>query len=378
MKRSALIVIAGTWLLGTGAAPLAGQSAANVEVRWTGRVQVQFNTSSVGDDEVDVPVSSAAFETRRVRLAAEVTLRDWLYGIVEADYAQGNVGLRKAYMDLLLDDAFALRIGHAKRPFSRIFLTSSLDILPIERGLRIRGVPDAYALVDAEQPAPVLGPGGIMGDAFALLEDLGHADYEIGASVYGAVGPLRYEVGAYNGTGQDRRDTNDAKAFAGRATYALEDAPLSLGAGASYQEVGIGDESDGGAAFLVDAEWGRFRTPGLHVIVEGVTGENHFVDETFTGLQAWAGWFHRLGASATNRSGSSTRLEGIEFVGRASWGDPNTSVDDDSGILLTPGVNLYLFDRNRLSLNWDVFVPGGDRFETEHAVRAQAQFAFSF
>jgi Phosphate-selective porin O and P len=377
MRRSAMTIVAGALVLGAGA-PLAAQNAANVEVRWTGRVQVQFNTSSVGDDEVEVPVSSAAFETRRVRLAAEVTLRDWIFGIVEADYAQGNVGLRKAYMDLLLDDAFALRIGHAKRPFSRIFLTSSLDVLPIERGLRIRGVPDAYARADAEQPAPVLGPAGIMGDAFALLEALGHADYEIGASVHGALGALQYEVGAYNGTGQERRDTNDAKAFAGRATYALEDTPLSLGAGVSYQEVGIGDESDGGTAYLVDAEWGRFRAPGLHVIVEGVTGENHFVDESFAGVQGWIAWFHGLGGRAATRSTSSRRLEGVEFVGRASWGDPNTSVDDDAGMLLTPGVNLYLFDRNRLSLNWDVFVPGGDRFETEHAVRAQAQFAFSF
>jgi hypothetical protein len=63
-------------------------------------------------------------------------------------------------------------------------------------------------------------------------------------------------------------------------------------------------------------------------------------------------------------------------LGRISWGDPDRSIAGDEGLLLTPGVNLHLPGRNRLQLNWDVFVPGGDRFETKHALRAQAQVAW--
>jgi hypothetical protein len=44
-------------------------------------------------------------------------------------------------------------------------------------------------------------------------------------------------------------------------------------------------------------------------------------------------------------------------VARVSWGDPDGAVEGDEGVLLTPGFNVYFAGRNRLMLNWDVFVP---------------------
>jgi hypothetical protein len=354
-------------LLLVAAAEAAAQDTGDVRLRFTGRVQVQFSTSSVADDEVDTPVAGSAFEARRVRLAADVLVRDWIQGLLEADYAVGNLALRRAFIDFQFDDAFSLRVGHFKRAFSKIFMTSSLETPAIERGLRIRGVPETYLRADGTQPGPVLGADGVIGDAFGVLDALGHVDYELGAAVHGEVGGFGYEAGVYNGTGQGTRDRNDGKAFAARGTLGVGESPLVLGAAASYQEVGVGDASDGGAAFTVDAEWGAFRRPGVHVIVEAVTGENHFVDESFATAQAMAAWFRPL---------EHPRLDGVEVIGRVSWGDPDTSLADDAGTLLTPGINVYLFGRNRLSLNWDVFVPQGHRFDPEHAVRAQAQFSF--
>jgi hypothetical protein len=116
----------------------------------------------------------------------------------------------------------------------------------------------------------------------------------------------------------------------------------------------------------VDLELGAFRRDGLHVIAEAVAGDNIPVEESFLAAQAMLSWFRPTRG----------RVEGIEPLFRVSWGDPNREVEDDAAMLLTPGVNLYFGGRNRLQLNWDFFVPQGDRFETHHALRAQAQMAF--
>jgi hypothetical protein len=330
-------------------------------------VQVQLNTTSVAEHEDDDPVAASTFETRRVRLAADVTIREWIRGILEADYALGNVGLRRAYVDLGFDDAFGLRIGQFKRGFSRVFLTSSLETPVIERGVRLRGLRDAYVRADGARGERVLGPGAVIGDAFEVLDAFGHVDYEIGAAVHGELGSVGYEAGVFNGAGPDAADENDAKSFAARATVAIANLPLSVGGGVSYREVGSGDGSVGGTAFAIDAEWGGFRRAGLRLLLEGTGGENYLADETFAGAHAMASWFHAI---------EGVRIEGVEAAARASWGDPNRAQDGDAGVLLTPGVSVYFIGRNRLSLNWDVFVPQDDRFSTEHGLRAQAQFAF--
>jgi hypothetical protein len=141
--------------------------------------------------------------------------------------------------------------------------------------------------------------------------------------------------------------------------------PLEIGAGVSYHEVG--EPKVDGTAVELDLEWGGFRVPGLHVMAEVVRGSMIAADASFLGAQAVASVFRPL---------TGERLEGYELVGRVSWGDPNDEVDDDAGMLLTPGLTLYMYGRNRLMFNWDVYVPVGDRFETQHAFRAQAQLHF--
>ena len=51
------------------------------------------------------------------------------------------------------------------------------------------------------------------------------------------------------------------------------------------------------------------------------------------------------------------RFEGVEPLLRVSWGDPDTDADDDAGIVLTPGIMLYVLGRNRIGVNLDYYSP---------------------
>jgi hypothetical protein len=57
-------------------------------------------------------------------------------------------------------------------------------------------------------------------------------------------------------------------------------------------------------------------------------------------------------------------LVGVEPLARVSLSDPNGSLDDDGGTLLTPGVMFYLMGRNKIGANLDYYIPsaGGSEF----------------
>jgi hypothetical protein len=369
--RTGFVVVIGFAAL--GAAPVRAQ---DTQVRVSGRVQVQYNTTSVGEAEVGDPatlsIAATTFETRRVRLGVRLTIDEWITGMLEPEYALGSLSLRQVWMNLGIDPAFELRIGQFKKPFSLIQLTSSLETSAIERGLRIREIEGAWAEADEAVPGNVLvGFGGdaILGEEQYLLDQFGYMGYELGAAAHGEIGQVSYEVGVFNGTGADARDRNDAKSYAGRLTWAAPtETPIAVGAGVSYHEFATASAAPAvdGTAFEVDFELGDFRRDGLHVIAEATTGDNMATDESFLAAQAMASWFRPTRG----------RVEGIEPLLRLGWGDPDREVDGDAAMLLTPGVSLYFAGRTRLQLNWDFFVPQGDRFETQHALRAQAQLAF--
>jgi hypothetical protein len=243
----------------------------------------------------------------------------------------------------------------------------------IERAVRIRGIYDAYGAADAATGSPLLTPFDgdvLLGEEQELLDRMGYQGYEMGAVAHGSIGPVDYMAGVFNGTGSDTPDDTDGKAFAGRVTVGMgESLPLTLGAGVSHQEIAVddGQEAVDGTAFELDAEWGEFRRRGLHALAEATTGTNLASDTEFRAVQAIVTWFVSTGHA---------RVEGIEPLGRISWGDPDDGIDGDDGVLVTPGLTLYFSGRNRLMFNWDVFVPADDRFKTVHALRAQAAVAF--
>jgi Phosphate-selective porin O and P len=357
------------------AGPLAAQ-AKGVTVRLTGRLQFQFNTTSVSEADTDGEPGSIAgstFETRRVRVAAHIDIDDWISGVIEPDYALGRLQVRQAWMNLAFDPRFEMRFGQFKKPFSLVLLTSSLESAMIERGAKIRNLNEAYAVADAAASERVLATFEntvLLGEEQELLEAFGYMSYDLGVGAHGKLGAVDYDVGLFNGTGADRRDDNDGKSYVGRLRWhASTGIPFAIGAAASHHEMSPGSAlgSNDGTAFEVDVEVGAFRRQGVHVIAEAVAGDNLAVSETFLAAQGVVSYFHPV---------SGVHIDGFEPLGRVSWGDPDREIDGDEGVLLTPGFNIYLSGRNRLQFNWDVFVPSGDRFETKHALRAQAQLAF--
>ncbi|MGQ0561560.1 MAG: porin [Gemmatimonadota bacterium] len=362
-------------------APLRAQSiqAGSVKLKLGGRAQMQFSTTSVDEQELRAAglspgaIPATLFETRRVRLATELEYDEWIDGKIEAELAMGRLRLRDTYMNLGFAPAFQLRVGQFKKPFSLLQLTSSSTWPMIERGVRIRGLDDALALGDSLAGFPRvlsrLGASVLPGEEQELLEIQGYQSYDLGASVHGAAGSFGYHAGVFNGAGADRPDDNDAKSWSGRVTYRLATAvPVTFGAAASHREFRTSLGKSDGTAYEADIEIGAFRRAGLHLLAEVSSGTS-LGDQggDFFGAQAVAAYFVPLAGQ---------RAEGLELAGRISHGDPSDLIDDDDALLLTPGVNLYFHGRNRLMLNWDFYLPGGERFAHENALRAQAQFYF--
>lgn len=327
---------------------------------FTGRVQVQLNSTSVDGDDLPVPPASTAFEMRRVRFGVGVAYGEWMTGKVEADLAGAGARLADGWVDVRLADPLHLQAGQFKKPFGAFELESSTRIRTIERGVRIRGLTDVV---------------GVPGETQWLLGAGGYAGRQIGAMLHGRTGALGYAAGIFNGEGANVRETHGSKAFAGRLTWGPLES-LVVGAGASVQPVvfldgaGVDDEVHGTAVAL-DATWGGFRQEGLHVKAEWMVGENPTLGSpaalpTMTGVHGLMAWFQP-------RAG---RVEGVEPVLRLGWADPDTASPRDHGLLVTPGLNLYFSGRNRLMVNGDVYLPGQEALDPELAVAAQLQVYF--
>ena len=354
-------------------------STGPIAVKLGGRINYQFNTTSISDEElrlegVDVAIPGSTFEMRRLWLTTDVAFEDWLSGELELDFAQGRLRTRNAFINFEVDPAFQLRAGQLKKPFSLLELTSSSKWPVIERGVRIRGLGDALRAGDVSLAPLLTRVDGdvLLPDEQDLLAQLRYSSFDLGAEVHGGIGRFAYAVGVFNGAGSDELSDTDAKAFAGRATIAIaRNTPFVIGFGLSrsvFRDGPTADAENSGLAWEADLQLGEFRRPGLQFLAEVAGGDNLAVSESnFLGAQGVLAFFRPV---------AHPRIEGWEVAGRASYGDPRRDVDGDAGVLLTPGFNLYFSGRNRLMLNWDVFLPESDRFSREHALRAQAQIYF--
>jgi hypothetical protein len=371
MVRRIGVVSIAVVLVSVAALPAAAQERPPVTVSLNGRMQFQWNSTSVDTAEAGTPgpIPESTFETRRVRLEANVTVEEWIRGLIEVDFALAQLALKQIWMSLQFDPAFVVRAGQFKKPFSLIELRSSTQNAIIERGLRIRNLEQALFVADPTQPRfrGVVLPG----EEYRLLLDQKYISYDLGAEISGAYGALTWAAGVFNGSGADARDENDAKHLAARATVGVPiGTPLRFGAGFSHAEANVPTLTSTarreGNAFELDAELGGFRN-GLWVLAEVTRGTNLATDGTFMGAHGVASYFIGTGGA---------RIEGIEPVARVSWGDPDDDIEDDAGMLVTPGINLYFFGRNRLMFNWDIYMPQNDAIDTQHAGRAQINLHF--
>lgn len=370
------VFVAASVLLCAAGSSAAAQSAVSppIRVELHGRMHFQWNSTSVGADEtvLGAAIAPSTFEHRRVRLSADVQVSDWIRGRVEPELSMGgNIRLRNAWVALVLDPSLTVRAGQFKKPFNAIFATSGSEVPAIERAVRIRGLETALRKATPEGVLRDFRGVPLVGESEALLETQQYTGYDMGVAVEARRGAVALTAGVFNGNGPDTRDDNAGVSAAARATWSADPGvPLVLGGAWSRRVVNWplpqSLDTRSGDAFVADVQLGGYRR-GLWLLAEAATGDNLASEERFVGAHAMLALFNAV---------EGRRIEGWEPVARVSWGDPDRTVTGDEGVLVTPGLNIYFPGRNRLMVNWDVYMPRGDGLRTQHAARAQINLEF--
>ena len=341
------IVLALFLLPGSAPAQISVDSDA-FEITVGGRMQTQFNTTTIRED------APSELILRRARLELEVRVNDLVFAALKPEFAGGTATLRDAFVRLDFSPAVKVLAGQAYRPFGLIEQTSSTRILPIERGLRVRGLDAA--------------------DHYTLVNGLKYSDRDVGLQVMGAPGflPLgmTYQAGVFRGPLHGESSIDDSYQYAARLTVKPVDV-LRIGAGWSSRHfvaapASVADPFVRGHAYEVDFELGTY-DPGLHLLGEIAFGDaDPNADIGFFGAQGWLAW----------RSAPLSRVvSAVEPLVRASYGEVDGAAYTTT--LLTPGLNIYFGGRNRFMVNYDFALLDGDVADgTEGAFRAQLQVAF--
>jgi hypothetical protein len=357
--RVVVALVAGAVVLaaaGSASAEVELKSKAT-EIKLTGLVQTIFDHTTV-EGEV-----GSEFLMRRVRFIGEVVLNENVSGKIQPDYGKGKLSLKDAYMKLRFGPSLQLRIGQFKRPFDLFELTSSSSILVIERTGEVRGAPEFISLSQ-------------------LTEDLGYSERDVGAEVatQAADGRVALTASVTNGFGanaivSDQEEAIGEKQFGGRfVVKPVEGLALAVaGSARPYAEFpSVPDSSvEYATAFQVDGEYGDFDS-GLHVQAVVASGDNWAADRssppTFLAGQVIATYRAPLAGDGV--------LEAIEPVVRLGFADPNTDFASDGGTLITPGLQVFLTSRNKISLNVDVFLPEDQALDTEMSLKIQSQLYY--
>jgi hypothetical protein len=347
-------------------ASIATAQAPNIAVQ--GRVQLQYRYSS-GDSSANYSKTGVnnLFEIRRLRIQTNVRFGDNITLVIQPSFEMGNLRMRDAFLRVGLTPNVAVVAGQEKSPFQRYELNSSNNLLSIERGLRVLKLSGKEALND-------------------VLVQNGYASHDLGAffEVESNDHRVFLKGGVQGGSRESVADVNNAKSFFARATGTAllnkESQPqLQLGASFGSRDRAIcstcaatiayfADSSKRTNAFGLDAEWGGFR-PGLHVIADFATGDNvpvalrintgrntgNLRNSADSNVVTFRG-VHVIGAYRVLTTGPDTRLiKIIEPAIRVDYTDPNTSVANDQGILITPVLNLYFANSVELRAGIDLY-----------------------
>lgn len=316
-----------------------------------GLLQTQLNTTSA---EVDEPVELLL---RRARFRVEAQPRAWMTLVLQPDFGAEGVELNEGYIDVAFAPALQLRAGKAGRPFGVMDATSATQLLPIERGARIRGRRTL--------------------ELYGLLGEVAYAGRSVGVQLRGAPerAPLglTYAAGYFAAAPSEEGADAFIRQLAGRVT--IDPAPrLQIGVALSSRAF-RGDTAGGGAAnaearrgsaFAIDARYGAFDEPGVHAVAEWSAGVvDPFTGDRYRGGQLW---------TAVRSRPVSEVIAGVEPMLRLGFGRVDGERAVDGGVLLTPGLNVYFGGGNRVMANYDVWLP--ERGKTASSFKLQLQAAF--
>lgn len=317
-----------------------------IDLKLNGRMQMQFNTTSADD----IPVGELLL--RKIRLGVEARIGESIELELEPEIEKGEVGLGDAHARFRLGSALSLTAGRAHRPFGIMEQTSSLQILPIERGVKIRGAQGR--------------------ELSSLLTHLGHAGRATGVQLQSSSPAAPLGLHAAAGVFSDRPEAQEQSRtpwqFVGR--LGVQPTPgLVLGAAWSRRDLTTAPDAAPrvGDAFLLDLEYQPAALPGARVVAEAATGDyDPARGRHFSGGQLWAGYAFPL-------QGSAFALEPIARLSYAKISAPEAD-DSPGGLLLTPGLNLHLGGRNRVLLNYDFWREAGAQWAS--SLKMQLQVAF--
>lgn len=321
-----------------------------------GRAHIQFNTTSVDG------AAGSEFLVRRARIWAGARINDWLDGAVLVDLAGTTASARYAFVRASLDPALRVSVGQFKRAFDLFELTSSSDMLLVERDGIVRGT------------APCPGVGGQCTYS-RFSERLALSSLDIGALVEGeaADGRLAWLLSLTNGSGPNTREDNDTKSLAARVTLEpVEAVVVGVNWNAHDFTNPVTGRGDHAPSYAVDLEVGGFARPGFHAQAAVLGGDNWLLldaeGRARRYLTAQTVLSYRV---PTDGAG---RIHGIEPLGRISWGDPDRSDRTGEGVLLTPGVAVHFDGKNKVIGNIDVWRP--DEGPTAWSLKATALLYF--
>ena len=330
-------------LLGAVAGGLPGALAAQMEisardapVRFGGRLHSQFATSSAAGGK------SADFFTRRARFTIDVRVSPLLDARIQPDFGGGKLDLKDAYFRLSFDRALRLSMGQFKRAFDVFELNSSTEMVVVERTGRIDGVDECA------------GPGGVC-SLSRFTEKLGYSDRDVGVKADGSIGGrVGYMVTLTNGTGGSGPDENSGKSLAARLSLRLASSVELSGNVSRRDYVDVDGGTAAATAYGGDLKIGGFRD-GSHLQVGVVRGANWRHPSSSGQMARFLAW---QAVASRYFPLEDSPLAAIEPMVRLGGGDPDLDANLDAGLIVTPGLFVYVKSRNRIGANLDVYDSG--------------------
>jgi len=271
-----------------------------------------------------------SFSIRRARVGLSGRPARNLRFRVVADLARSSI-LLDAAVEFQPVEPAGLRAGQFLVPFSLESTTSSADLDLINRSLTVEA----------------LAPG----------RDNGSAGRDIGAAAFGRLAFLEYTVGLFNGSGINRKDTDNHKDWAGRLVL-RPFGGLSLG-GSFY----LGRESP----FPEDPPARRNRM-GLDasLFLSGLSIKGEYIHAD-TDLLSQAGWYAQAGYFALP--------DRLQAVVRYDAVDLDTAAPGSGRRVFTAGLNWVIFGRTKLQANYEHHgMEGGGTWSSGFLVQLQAGF----